>query len=215
MCCTVLPLFLHLWAFKSHKNAKPFRNKGFPHYDTMLLLMPSKAKGTYVFRAGQDGASQVAEESTDDEDEEDELLDDGDDGKQSEEDKDGEDDEDEEDDGDDDETSFLVRTCLYVLYMLPQLAYRILPLPLSPPSASLQPQARGVSRSLVSLKVRRQSTRCRSNSETSTTSCGIWYLSRRVNQCSPPCPPPHSAGGPLLSAHRSWRLIYRTMNLSG
>ncbi|KAF8209046.1 hypothetical protein K438DRAFT_1754098 [Mycena galopus ATCC 62051] len=37
---------------KKNKGSGRFRNKGWPHYDRLLLLMPSKAKGGNVFRAG-------------------------------------------------------------------------------------------------------------------------------------------------------------------
>ncbi|KAF8208124.1 hypothetical protein K438DRAFT_315719 [Mycena galopus ATCC 62051] len=37
---------------KKNKGSGQFRNKGWLHYDRLLLLMPSKVKGGNVFRAG-------------------------------------------------------------------------------------------------------------------------------------------------------------------
>ncbi|KAJ3019578.1 hypothetical protein NUW54_g44 [Trametes sanguinea] len=49
---------------KSHPDASPFKNKGFVYYASMQPLMPSKAKGSNVFRPGQaeEEPSQVDEE---------------------------------------------------------------------------------------------------------------------------------------------------------
>ncbi|KAG2053300.1 hypothetical protein BDR06DRAFT_1021512 [Suillus hirtellus] len=35
---------------KSHKNAGPFKNTGFPHFDTIHQMLPRKSKGTWVHR---------------------------------------------------------------------------------------------------------------------------------------------------------------------
>ncbi|KAI5982748.1 hypothetical protein EDD15DRAFT_2377330 [Pisolithus albus] len=35
---------------KSHKDAKPFRNSGFPHFQSVELLLPSSTRGRFVYR---------------------------------------------------------------------------------------------------------------------------------------------------------------------
>ncbi|CDO68123.1 hypothetical protein BN946_scf185044.g31 [Trametes cinnabarina] len=56
-----------IWAayIKSHPDASPFKNRGFVHYPSMQPLMPTKAKGSNVFRAGHVQPSQAAEDQGD------------------------------------------------------------------------------------------------------------------------------------------------------
>lgn len=50
---------------RKNKGAGRFRNKGWPHYERLLLLMPEKAKGGNVFRAGTVSAEREKSPSPD------------------------------------------------------------------------------------------------------------------------------------------------------
>ncbi|CAK5265013.1 unnamed protein product [Mycena citricolor] len=57
---TVVPAMVSTWDdwVKIKTKAKRFRRKGWPYHEKMSALMPSKAKGTYAFHAGNGSTSQ-------------------------------------------------------------------------------------------------------------------------------------------------------------
>jgi hypothetical protein len=54
---------IHGW--KKHPKAGPFRNKGWVHYDTVKVLMPTLAKGRHVFRGAQSSRVEIMINSSD------------------------------------------------------------------------------------------------------------------------------------------------------
>jgi hypothetical protein len=65
---SITPEMEDAWAnfIKSHKDAKPFKNKGWVHLEKVTSLMPATVKGAHVFRPSQGISGMVPFDEDDD-----------------------------------------------------------------------------------------------------------------------------------------------------